>query len=111
MGFWMVLSTVPTLKQGKKIARALVAGRLTACVNILPQINSVFYWEGQVRQEKELLLLAKTVTGKLIETERKIKELHPYSVPEIIFLKVGGGEKNYLNWVQNSVKRSKIKKY
>lgn len=103
----LMISGAPTEKEAGKIAKTLVEGRLAACVNIIPRVNSFFYWEGKLCIEKEVMILIKTTRKKLKIIMHKIKEIHSYKVPEILFLEVDGGEKNYLDWVK---KNSSIKK-
>jgi periplasmic divalent cation tolerance protein len=91
--------TVPDRETGLKIAKTIVYDRLAACGNLLPGVHSVFRWEGKIQEEDELLLIIKTV-GKLIKPlQAKIKELHPYEVPEIIFLPIHEGLPAYLKWI------------
>lgn len=96
----LVISTAGSLKEGEKIARHLIQNGLAACVNVVPGIFSHFYWEGRLCREKEVLLLIKTVKGDLNRIIKNIKKLHSYSVPEILFFKAQGGEKQYLSWVE-----------
>jgi len=97
---YLVFSTASSLKEGEKVARHLIQNGLAACVNVVPGIFSHFYWEGRLCREKEVLLLIKTVKGDLNRIIRNIKRLHSYSVPEILFFKAQGGEKQYLSWVE-----------
>ena len=78
--------------------------RLAACANVIPGVRSFFYWEGRLCQEKEALILIKTVNNKARKIMDKIKKIHSYEVPEIIFFRVDMGEKNYLKWVKKMVK-------
>jgi len=94
-----MISAAPTERDARKIAKTLVEGRLAACINIIPRVNSFFYWEGKFCAEKEAMILIKTTRQKSKIIINKIKEIHSYKVPEVIFLEVDGGEKNYLDWV------------
>jgi periplasmic divalent cation tolerance protein len=100
---YLVLSTASCLKEGEKIAQHLIQRRLAACVNVVPGIFSHFVWKGKLCREKEVLLLIKTVKGELKKIIKNIKELHSYSVPEILFFKAQGGENQYLSWVGKRV--------
>jgi len=100
-----MLSTAASEKEGRKIAEKLVKERLAACANVIRGVTSFFYWEGKLCQEEEVVILIKTVRGKLKKLMNKIKQIHSYTVPEIIFLKVEGGEKRYLEWVKQINKR------
>ncbi len=99
MSVYLVLSTASSLKEGERIARHLIQKRLAACVNVVPGLFSHFFWGGNLCREKEVLLLIKTVKGELKRIVKNIKELHSYSVPEILFFEAQGGEDQYLSWV------------
>ena len=107
----LVLSTAGSLTEGKKIARRLVEEGLAACVNVIPGVFSFFSWEGKLCQEREVLILAKTRKSNNSKIIRKIKELHSYEVPEVLFLPLVGGEEKYLQWVRQSVKKRNKKNY
>ena len=92
----LVLSTCATLDEAKKIAKTLVEERLAACVNIMPQIFSIYEWEG-LQEDSEVLLLIKTRSLELVE--ERIKELHSYEVPEIIAIEIKDGSQEYLEWM------------
>lgn len=110
MSVYLVLSTASCLKEGEKIARQLIRKRLAACVNVVPKLSSFFFWEGRPCRENEVLLLIKTVKGEINRMVKDIKKLHSYSVPEILFFKAQGGERQYLSWVKKSAGK-KEKKY
>jgi periplasmic divalent cation tolerance protein len=99
----LVLTTAGSKEEARKIARALVERRLAACVNIVPQIESVYRWEGKVEEAQEWLLVVKT-TGAAFELVRDaIGELHSYDLPECICVSIEGGSEAYLEWIDNSV--------
>ena len=99
----VVLVTAPSLEVGERIATAVVPEHLAACVNILPGLRSIFFWEGRVEDEREVLLLIKTRSDRLPALEARIRALHPYSVPGFIALPVVAGHEPYLAWVSDSV--------
>jgi periplasmic divalent cation tolerance protein len=99
-----VLCTVPDSASAQKIAQILVQEGLAACVNLLPGITSVYRWQGEVQENPELLLLIKTTHKRYEALQARIKELHPYEVPEIIALKIEAGLKNYLDWITQSTR-------
>ncbi len=95
----VIYCTVPNEFNANLIATTLVEDNLAACVNILPSVTSVYKWEGIVQNDNELLLIIKTQEDKFSEIENKIKELHEYSVPEIIALPIIKGNDDYQNWI------------
>ena len=95
----IVLTNVPDAATAETIARSLVEGRLAACVNILPAMNSVYRWEGKIEQAVETVLLIKSTQSRYAELENAIAKLHPYDVPEIIALPIVAGLPAYLWWV------------
>ena len=95
----IVFVTAPTSDDGRKIARALVREKLAACVNILPEIRSIYTWEGEVCEDDEVLLIIKT-RGEIFETlSALVKEVHPYDLPEVIAVSLTAGAADYLNWI------------
>lgn len=98
------VSTAPA-EVAPKIARALVDERLAACVNILPGARSIYSWKGETRDDAESVLLIKTAASVVEELTRRLKELHPYEVPELVALELVNGEGNpdYLRWIQDAI--------
>jgi periplasmic divalent cation tolerance protein len=95
----IALCTCPDAAVGGRIAEALVGEGLAACVNTLPGITSVYLWKGEVQQDSEVLLLIKTTQARLPELTDRVCQLHPYELPEVIAVPVGGGLPDYLQWV------------
>lgn len=98
----VVLITTPTIKEARAIGKKLVKEKLAACANIIPRIESVFFWQGRIRQKREFLIVVKTqraVFGRLV---KRVKSLHSYSVPEIIALPITQGLKDYLRWIRET---------
>jgi periplasmic divalent cation tolerance protein len=95
----IVLSTIDTEEHAEQIAKVLVGERLAACVSFFPRVNSVYRWEGSIVQESETLMIIKTTSDKVAGLVTKVKELHPYDVPEVISLTVETGYQPYLDWV------------
>ena len=104
MEFSVVMVTVPHREAGEKIAEALVVERLAACVNIVPGIFSIYRWQGKVEREPEVLLVIKTRRALVEDLTRRVRELHPYTVPEVIALPVAAGSEAYLNWLQTETR-------
>ncbi len=100
----VVLITAANEDEGAKLAKLLVEARLAACVSLVPQARSFFWWEGKIDEQRETVMIAKTqrhVLPQLIET---VQKNHSYSTPEIIALPIIDGAANYLNWLAAEVK-------
>lgn len=95
----VVLSTAPDDETAGMLARTLVEERLAAGVSQVPQIRSVFHWQGEIREATEVLLIIKTHSRLAPELTRRLGELHPYEVPEILVLPVAAGSRAYLEWI------------
>ena len=104
MNYYLFLVTVPTIDEGQKIARNLVESKLAACVNIIKNISSIFRWKGEIEEDSEHLLLIKTTEEKSDLLIQKINEIHSYSEPECIGIKIEKGSETYLKWIKESVK-------
>ncbi len=104
MGEILVFITAGSEGEATKVATELVAQQLVACVNILPGVRSIFQWEGKVTEERECLLIAKTVRDAFEPVARVVKSLHSYSVPEVIAVPIEHGLPEYLNWVRDVTK-------
>ncbi|MFZ1700564.1 MAG: divalent-cation tolerance protein CutA [Pyrinomonadaceae bacterium] len=96
----IVLTTVPTAAEGETLAEKLVSERLAACVQILPQMTSVYVWEGKLQKEGEHLLLIKTLPGKWDEVRDFITANHSYDTPEIVAIDAERVSKKYRAWVE-----------
>src|SRR3989344_3932969 len=99
--YQLVLTTCPDAGAAERIGQALVSERLAACVNILPIAKSIYLWKGQVESTAEQLLIIKSLTRAFRQIEKRIRELHPYELPEVITVPITNGSKNYLAWVRN----------
>jgi periplasmic divalent cation tolerance protein len=98
----IVLTTMPADADHESFARALVEGRLAACVNILPEMRSIYRWQGHVEDAREHQMIIKTTRERLGALEERIRALHPYEVPEFIVVSVAGGSDDYLGWISDS---------
>ena len=101
----VVMNTCPDPETAGRIAADLVDRRLAACVQVLPGLQSYFHWDGKVDREEEHLLLIKTSSASYPALERRIRELHPYELPEIIGVPVSKGLPEYLSWVDAHTKQ------
>src|SRR6266496_5449105 len=99
----LVLTTAGSEAEARKIARELVDRRMAACVNIVPRIQSVYRWKGEVEESEEYLLLIKTAESKEEELRQAIGELHAYELPECISIAMESGSADYLKWIEDSL--------
>lgn len=99
----VVLITTGSKEEADRIANALVAELMAACVNVIPGVTSVYRWQGEVQRAQEWLLVAKSRIEALNNLISRVKALHSYDVPEIIALPVTGGSDTYLRWIDNEV--------
>ncbi len=99
----VVFTTVPSLETAEKIARGVVGEKIAACASILSGVKSVYTWKGEVCEEAEHIIMIKTSSGLLTALEKKIKELHPYELPELIAIPVESGSEEYLKWIEDSL--------
>jgi len=98
----IVLVTTPNKDDAATIAEALVSRRLAACVNIIAAIDSIYRWEGKVTRDTEALMIIKTTGERYSELERRVKELHSYSTPEVVAVRIERGSEDYLQWLRES---------
>ena len=95
----IVLSTVGSLEEARKIAHGLVEQGVAACVNIVPQVESVYRWQGKLESSQEFLLIVKTTAKGVSRVFEAIQSLHSYELPECIALEITAGSEGYLNWI------------
>lgn len=100
----VVFVTAKDISEARKIASGLLEAKLIACANLVPQVQSLFWWQGKIDEANEVLLVLKTQSAKVEEIIQKVKLLHSYDVPEIIALPIDAGNGDYLKWVDESVK-------
>ena len=99
----IILTTVSSKKEAELIGSKLIDKELAACVNIIPNIKSIYPWEGKINKDSEYLLIIKTVKRAEEDVFENIRKLHSYNTPEMISIPITGGEKSYLNWLSKSV--------
>ena len=97
----VVYSTIGDIVDARRIANILVEEQLVACVNIIPNVESIYRWEGKIDSDKEVVLIAKTKDENIKQTINRIKSLHTYELPDIMVLPVVGGLKDYLDYIYN----------
>lgn len=99
----IVLTTAANAEDGRKLGRALVEEKLAACATVVPQVESIYRWRGQIETAGEALVLLKTEAAKLEALEQRLHQLHTYQTPEFLVLKVERGSAAYLEWLRQSV--------
>ena len=100
----LVLVTAPDVKVARALARAALTARLVACVNLVPKIESHYWWQGRIESSTEVLLSLKTTRPRLAKLEKLILAQHPYDTAEFVVLPISAGSAKYLAWVAASVK-------
>ena len=100
----LVLTTAGSKDEARKIGRLLVERLLAACVNIMPQVGSIYRWEGEIEEAEEYLLIIKTTRSAFERVRAAILELHSYELPECISISIDDGSVSYLSWIGQSVK-------
>ena len=98
----VVLSTFGTVEEARKVARTIVEEHLAACGNLIPAVESIYQWKGNVETSAETLVLFKTTTDRYWQLETRIRELHSYETPEIIAVRLHAGLPAYLRWIDES---------
>jgi periplasmic divalent cation tolerance protein len=97
--FYLVLVTAPDLKTARLLARAALQARLVACVNLIPKVESHYWWQGKVQSGAEVLLILKTSRTRLAALEKLVISRHPYDTPEFLAIPLGHGNRKYLAWL------------
>jgi len=100
----VVLMTAANGEEAARLADLLIGAHLAACVQILPEMESVYRWQGKIERQPEILLIAKTARSRFDELEREVRALHSYETPEIIALPIVAGSGPYLDWLHASLK-------
>lgn len=108
---WVVITTTETFADAERLAHQLVERELAACVQILPQMTSVYRWQGKIEQANEALLLIKTTSGAYPKLEQALKELHSYQTPEIMALPAAAISAEYLAWILSCMNTSRSDDY
>jgi len=100
----VVLTSCAAEADAERLARALVAGRLAACVNVVPGVRSFYHWKGEIESSEEFLLIVKTSRDLFPALRAEMEKLHAYEVPELLALPVVAGAENYLSWLQSNLR-------
>jgi len=99
----IIFTTTETEKEAEKIADALLEDRIAACVNIIPKIQSRYWWQGKIEKSEETLLLIKTKENLVSQVEERIKSLHSYECPEVVAIEISEGSADYLDWIEQTL--------
>ena len=101
--FALALVTAPDLKTARRLARAALEARLIACANLLPKVESHYWWQRKIERSEEVLIVLKTTTRRLASLEKLVVAKHPYDTPEFVVMRVTEGNKRYLDWLAGAV--------
>jgi periplasmic divalent cation tolerance protein len=99
-----VYMTAGSKEEARKIGKELVMARLAACVNILDHMNSFYWWDGEIQDDTEVVMIAKTTAARVPDLVKKVKSLHSYDCPCVVSLPVAGGHPAFLDWIAGEVK-------
>jgi periplasmic divalent cation tolerance protein len=102
---YVVLTTTPTSEEAETLAQKIIEAKLAACVQVLPQIISFYFWENEVKKDSEQLLLIKTLPEKFDQLKDFIQKNHSYDVPEIVALRAEKAAENYLSWMKDYIEK------
>jgi periplasmic divalent cation tolerance protein len=108
--FRLILVTAPDLKTARILAQAALRNHLAACANLIPQIESHYWWQGKIERGSEVLIVIKTTIANLAKLERLILARHPYDTPEFLIVPLAAGNQRYLNWLSKSCAKFRRKK-
>jgi len=104
MQYYLIYITTKNLTEARQIAKQLVQKRLVACCNIIPKIESIYHWQGQLVNDQEALLIAKTTKSKVKKSISEIKKIHSYKIPGLIAWEIKEGNQDFLTWIKKEVK-------
>lgn len=99
----LIITSIDNVQNAEKIAHTLLDEKLAVCINIIPNIRSIYMWQGEKKLEEEVIMFIKTEKNTFPEVLKRLKELHPYDLPEIIGLPISYGLPEYLEWIRNSL--------
>ncbi len=102
----IVMTTVASPEEAARLARTLVKERLVACATLIPAVQSIYRWQGQIETSQEILLLLKTAADRLPALEARLHELHSYQTPEFAVLAIESGSHPYLAWLEASLRET-----
>ena len=100
--FVLVLVTAPDLNTARRLAKAALKARLVACANLVPKVESHYWWKRRIENSLEVLIVYKSITERLDALEKLVVAAHPYDTPEFLVLPIGSGNERYLDWLADS---------
>ncbi len=100
-----IFTTIENKEDAEKIAKSLIEKRLAGCIQIIGPISSIYWWKNKIETSQEWLCIIKSKKNLYEEIEKSIKEIHPYEIPEIIAMPIISGNKDYLKWLDNELKK------
>jgi periplasmic divalent cation tolerance protein len=103
--FRVVLVTAPNVKVARHLAREALRIRLVACANLIPRVESHYWWQGKMEQRAEVLVIFKTRAFHLAKLEKLVLKEHPYDTPEFVVVKLAGGNERYLDWLERETRQ------
>jgi periplasmic divalent cation tolerance protein len=103
--YCLVLVTAPDVKIARKLSTYILRDRLAACVNLVPKIESHYWWRGKIAKGSEVLMIIKTTGVKLRALEKNVITNHPYDTPEFVVLPITSGNRRYLQWIGDETKK------
>ncbi len=98
----LAISTFPDAETANRIAKTLVEEKVAACANLIPAVHSIYRWKEKIETAGEVLVFFKTTETRREMFDQKLRALHPYEVPELLFVKIDGGSSDYLRWVMDN---------
>ncbi|MCG8531673.1 MAG: divalent-cation tolerance protein CutA [Desulfovibrionales bacterium] len=101
---FLVYMTAPNMEEARYVAKQLIEKRLAACANIIPHVESVYRWEGDIVSSEEVVLIVKTSEDKVTMLTQTARELHSYNMPCILSLCIAGGNPEFLSWIENETR-------
>jgi len=98
----LAISTFPAADTASRVAETLVEEKFAACANLIPAVHSIYRWKEKIETAGEVIVFFKTIQDRQAAFEEKLRSLHPYEVPELIFVKIDSGSADYLRWVTDN---------
>ncbi|MGD8292450.1 MAG: divalent-cation tolerance protein CutA [Desulfobacterales bacterium] len=105
MNIVLIYMTAGSKDEASKIGKELVSNKLAACINILDNMHSIYLWEGEIQNDTEVVMIAKTTEDRVPALIEKVKSIHSYECPCIVSLPVSGGHQPFLNWISEMVRK------